>query len=94
MIEIAQDNHIDSLIECTDTHLDTIKEFITEVECCTYDSYDCDIYYACKHNGKYYYDPLTEVSISMMLDEVSDEFNIASLDCKPDWATHIKWSSK
>lgn len=95
MIEIAHDNHISTLTQCSEAAwVETIKSFLEDLERDAYQDEDLDPHYACEHEGKFYYDPSSYVCSSILHDDVSDEFNIGLLHNKPDWATHIHWSSK
>jgi hypothetical protein len=89
MIELAPDNHIATLTKCNCDYVDTLEEFLTEVECGAFSEYDCDAYYACTHDSKYYYDPTIEVFYTL-----SDSTQNVEFDNKPEWSTHIKLSSK
>lgn len=95
MIKIAADNHIASLTKCSETSwVESIQSFLVDLERETYQDEDLDPQYACEYEGKFYYDPSTYACSSVMHDDSSTEFNIAMLHNKPDWATHIHWSSK
>jgi hypothetical protein len=95
MIEIAPDNHISTLTKWSESSwVEPIPVFLLDLECEEYQDEDLDPHYACKHEGEFYYDPSTIVCSSVMQDDSSTEFNIAMLHNKPDWATHIHWSSK
>lgn len=95
MIEIATDNHISSLTKCSEASwIESIQIFLVDLEREAYQDEDLDPQYACEHEGEFYYDPSTIVCSSVMHDDSSTEFNIAMLHNKPEWATHIHWSSK
>jgi hypothetical protein len=89
MIELAHDNHIATLVKCNSDYVDTLEEFLVAVECGSFSEYDCDAYYACIHDSKYYYDPSCEVFYTVSPSTQNVEFVN-----KPKWTTHIKWSSK